>query len=82
MSVFTSVSVQELQAWLQGYSIGEVVELKGISSGITNTNYFVTTQTNDGVTTKYVLTLFEQNNIWDRNSGIFWYNFAWVTFST
>lgn len=58
MSVFTSVSIQELQAWLQDYAIGEVVELKGISAGITNTNYFVTT-TKD----KYVLTLFEQNSM-------------------
>jgi len=58
MSVFTSVSIQELQAWLQDYAIGEVVELKGISAGITNTNYFVTTTKN-----KYVLTLFEQNSM-------------------
>jgi len=63
MSVFTSVSIQQLQVWLQDYAIGELVELKGISSGITNTNYFVTTKNNNGSQNKYVLTLFEHNTL-------------------
>lgn len=58
MSVFTTVTIQQLSAWLQDYTIGEVVDLKGISAGITNTNYFVITQQH-----RYVLTLFEQNTL-------------------
>lgn len=63
MSVFTSVNIQQLQTWLQDYAIGELVELKGISSGITNTNYFVTTKDNSDNQSKYVLTLFEHNTL-------------------
>jgi homoserine kinase type II len=55
MSVYTTVTPDELTAWLKRYSIGAVVELKGIPSGIENTNYFLTTRRG-----RYVLTLFEK----------------------
>lgn len=54
MSVFTTVTAEDLQPFLARYSIGALVELKGIAAGVTNTNYFVTTTHG-----RYVLTLFE-----------------------
>lgn len=54
MSVYTSVSRAELEAFLLRYSQGELVDYQGISAGIENTNYFVTTSGG-----RYVLTLFE-----------------------
>jgi homoserine kinase type II len=55
MSVYTTVTADQLDAWLTRYSVGELVELAPIAAGIENTNYFVTTAKG-----RFVLTLYER----------------------
>lgn len=54
MSVYTTVTHEMMEDWLKRYALGQLVELKGIAAGVTNTNYFVTTTHG-----RYVLTVFE-----------------------
>jgi len=56
MSVYTEVTRDDLIAFLSDYAVGELVSYEGISEGIENTNYFVTTEQD-----QFVLTLFEQH---------------------
>jgi homoserine kinase type II len=55
MAVFTEVPAEEAQSLLHKLSLGELKELRGITGGIENTNYFVTCEAGE-----FVLTLFER----------------------
>lgn len=57
MSVYTPVEKDELESFLNNYSLGELVSFEGISAGIENTNFFVTTSKR-----RLVLTLFENHS--------------------
>jgi homoserine kinase type II len=59
VAVFTEVSEDEASALLRALNLGELRELRGIQSGIENTNYFVTAEDMFGQR-EYVLTLFER----------------------
>ncbi|MFN3297131.1 homoserine kinase [Caldimonas sp.] len=59
MAVFTTVSPEQASDLVQRLNLGSLVELRGITSGIENTNYFVTAE-REGRRTDYVLTLFER----------------------
>ncbi|MYN11985.1 homoserine kinase [Pusillimonas sp. TS35] len=54
MAVFTPVSDSDASTLLTRYALGDLVSLRGITAGIENTNYFLTTTRGE-----YVLTLFE-----------------------
>ena len=54
MSVYTSVSDDEMRQLLTRYNLGEFQSLQGIAQGVTNSNYFLHTQSGS-----YVLTVFE-----------------------
>ena len=54
MAVFTAVTLDDLRPWLKQFPLGQALAIKGISSGIENSNFFIDTERG-----QYVLTIFE-----------------------
>ena len=54
MAVFTPVTLDDVGQWMSQFPLGKAVALKGIASGIENSNFFLTTERGE-----YVLTIFE-----------------------
>ncbi|AEK60558.1 homoserine kinase [Collimonas fungivorans] len=54
MAVFTPVTLDDLTQWIPPFSLGKALAIRGISSGIENSNFFIDTERGE-----YVLTVFE-----------------------
>ena len=59
MAVYTTLAHAQLSDWLAQYDLGDLVSFEGISSGIENSNFFITMRRNS-IETRFVLTLFER----------------------
>ena len=55
MAVHTVLEEHEIKKILNLYDVGDLIEYKGITEGIENTNYFLKTNKE-----KYILTIFEK----------------------
>ncbi|MES2299826.1 MAG: homoserine kinase [Pseudomonadota bacterium] len=58
MAVFTAVSLDEVGQWIKQFPLGGVSAIRGIASGIENSNFFITVQAGEQAR-EYVLTVFE-----------------------
>lgn len=54
MAVFTPVTLDDLRPWMAQFSLGNALTIRGIASGIENSNFFITTDSGE-----FVLTIFE-----------------------
>lgn len=59
MAVYTHLTPAQVSTYMAPFKLGDLVGFKGISGGIENTNYFVTTQIKGQPQQDFVLTLFE-----------------------
>ena len=55
MAVFTAVTLSDLQPWIKQFPLGDVSAIRGIASGIENSNFFIDTDRGE-----FVLTVFEK----------------------
>ena len=60
MAVYTPLSLEDASVWFDhSYQLGTLQTIKGINSGIENSNFFISAS-NQGQVTEFVLTIFER----------------------
>ena len=58
MAVYTSINASDLSEWFKKFKFKDFVDFKGISSGVTNSNFLIFMHHSN-----YILTIFEHNSI-------------------
>jgi homoserine kinase type II len=58
MAVYTSINSSDLNEWFKKFNFENYIDFKGISSGVTNSNYVIFMPNSN-----YILTIFEHNHI-------------------
>ena len=58
MAVYTSINSNDLCEWFKEFNFKNLIDFKGISSGVTNSNFVIFMPDS-----KYILTIFEHNDI-------------------
>lgn len=62
MAVYTQLSHSDISDFLAHYSVGKLLEFRGIADGVSNTNYLLITTSG-----KYILTIFEDRKNFAAN---------------
>ena len=60
MAVYTSINSIDLTEWFKKFNFKNFIDFKGISSGVTNSNFVIFMPHSN-----YILTLFQHNDIED-----------------
>lgn len=66
MAVYTPVDEAQAREFLKPFGLGELVALRGIEAGVSNTNYLVTTTQG-----KFILTLYEPHRVRPEDVSFF-----------
>ncbi|WP_298301626.1 homoserine kinase [uncultured Erythrobacter sp.] len=60
MAVYTHLGAEELAALIAHYPVGPLVSAKGIAEGVSNSNWLIDTQGEDGASARFILTMYER----------------------
>ncbi len=66
MAVYTPVTDEQMREFQMSYDVGNLVGLRGIEAGVSNTNYHVKTTTGD-----FILTLYEPHRVRPEDVAFF-----------